>query len=222
MSAAELTSDDESLDIACGPGLLVCAFATRVRHATGIDLTPAMLDKARQLQREKNLVNVTWMEGDVTRLPFPKHSFSVVTSRYAFHHIPDPRIVLREMVRVCKPGGRIVVVDSAPEESKAVEFNKVERLRDPSHVRALTERELWILFTEEGIPPNFVEKFRLAGDLDSLLSRSFPRGGDAGQVRKAFESALKDDILDVHPVKGADNMIRYSFPIVLLKASKLG
>src|SRR5208283_2026780 len=58
-------SEDIVLDVACGPGLLVGAFAPVVRHATGIDLTPAMLEQARELQQQQGLTNVTWKQGDV-------------------------------------------------------------------------------------------------------------------------------------------------------------
>src|SRR5437016_10621657 len=87
--------DDTVLDVACGPGLVVAAFARVVRHATGIDITPAMLK------------------------PWPDASFSIVTSRFAFHHFLDPLAVLREMKRVAAPGGRVVVVDSTPEPRRA-------------------------------------------------------------------------------------------------------
>src|SRR5258705_12726254 len=70
--------DDTVLDVACGPGLVVCAFAEVVRHATGIDLTPAMLERARALAHEEGLANVSWQVGDVLPLPFADASFSVV------------------------------------------------------------------------------------------------------------------------------------------------
>ena len=91
------------LDVACGGGLVVCAFAPHVRHATGIDLTPAMLERARRLAAEKGLANVTWQEGDVGALPYPDGAFAIVVTRFAMHHFPDPRAVFREMVRVTKP-----------------------------------------------------------------------------------------------------------------------
>src|SRR5262250_2991982 len=89
--------DDTVLDVACGPGILACAFARVVRHATGIDITPAMLDRARTLQREQGLTNLTWQQGDVLPLPFPDASFTIVTSRFAFHHFLEPQRVLAEM-----------------------------------------------------------------------------------------------------------------------------
>src|SRR5262245_66100680 len=86
--------DDTVLDVACGGGLVVCAFARVVRHATGIDLTPAMIERARALERERGLDNVSWKIGDVLPLPYPDGAFTIVTSRFAFHHFLDPRAVL--------------------------------------------------------------------------------------------------------------------------------
>src|SRR5215467_9411991 len=89
--------DDTVLDVACGGGIVVCAFARVVRHATGIDLTPAMIERARALQAEQALSNVAWRQGDVLPLPWPDGSFSIVTSRFAFHHFLEPAAVLAEM-----------------------------------------------------------------------------------------------------------------------------
>jgi ubiquinone/menaquinone biosynthesis C-methylase UbiE len=105
-------SADTVLDVACGPGLVVCAFAPRVRRATGLDFTPAMLDHARALAVERGLDNVTWNRGDAYRLPYADGSFSIVVTRYLLHHLRDPLAAMREMVRVCAPHGRLVVVDA--------------------------------------------------------------------------------------------------------------
>ena len=219
VALAELKADDLTLDVACGPGLVVCAFAPHVRHAEGIDLTPAMLEQAQRLQAEKGLRNVTWREGDVTRLPYDDGAFSVVTSRYAFHHFRDPLAVLREMVRVTRPGGTILIVDSVPAAEKAEAFNKMEKLRDPSHARAMPIVEWTRLFLEAGFAPPSIEPFRLAGDLDSLLARSFPQEGDEAQIRQMFEKALEDDFLDVEP-RRIEGKLVYGFPIAALKAKR--
>jgi len=207
-------ADDCALDIACGPGLLVCALAKVVRHATGIDLTPAMLEQARQLEHQQSLQNVTWTLGDVTQLPYRDHEFSIVTSRFAFHHLPEPLLALHEMVRVCRPGGRIVVADSAPTAAKADALNAMERLRDPSHTRALPPEELCGLFAQAGLQPR-LEMYRLPGDLDSLLARSFPQPGDADRIRKILEASLLDDALDM-ATRRDDAKLFYAFPIAIL------
>jgi ubiquinone/menaquinone biosynthesis C-methylase UbiE len=81
VQACGTTPADDVLDVACGPGLVVRAFAEVVRHVTGIDLTPAMIERAREHTRD--LAHVTLREGDVTALPFPDASFSLVVSRAA-------------------------------------------------------------------------------------------------------------------------------------------
>jgi ubiquinone/menaquinone biosynthesis C-methylase UbiE len=152
LAASGAGPEDTVLDVACGPGLMACAFARVARHVTGIDLTPAMIEQAKVMQQADALTNLTWHVGDVQRLPFADASFSLVFTRYSFHHLLDPKAVLAEMVRVCSNGGRIVVVDvftSGPEQAQA--YNRMEKLRDPSHVRALALEELTGLVTQAGM-----------------------------------------------------------------------
>lgn len=217
LSMARPGPDDTALDVACGPGLLVCALAKTVRHATGIDLTPAMLEQARATQQAQSLTNVSWDQGDVAALPYPDSAFTIVTCRFAFHHFPRPLPVLREMKRVCRPGGRIVVADSAPSASQADAFNAMERLRDPSHTRALPVEEWRRLFADAGLPAPQIESIRLGLDLDEFLSRSFPREGDDARIRALFEDALVNDILDVEPRREAGK-IHFSVPVAIFGA----
>jgi SAM-dependent methyltransferase len=146
-----------------------------VRHATGIDVTPAMLSRARELTA--GLANVTLDQGDVQALPYADGTFSIVVSRFAFHHFPDPAAVLREMRRVCRPGGRVVVCDllASDDPEKAASFHRIEMLRDPSHVRALTLAELEGLFAAQGIAAPAHTYYKLPFELEGLLERSFPR-----------------------------------------------
>jgi len=211
--------DDTVLDVACGPGLLVCAFARVVRHATGIDITPAMLDRARALQQERGLTNVTWRQGNVLPLPWPDGAFTIVSARFAFHHFLDPRAVLAEMRRVCAPGGRVVVADSAPAPDKADAFNAMERLRDPSHVRALPPGEHRQIFSDVGLPEPRVTHYRLEGELEGLLGRSFPKPGDADRIRELFAASLADDRLGI-ATRRDGTQIRYGFPVAVLVADR--
>ncbi len=211
--------NDTVLDVACGPGLVVAAFARVVRHATGIDITPAMLDRARAHAAEQGLTNVTWHQGDVLPLPWPDASFSIVTSRFAFHHFLDPLAVLREMTRVAAPGGRVVVIDSTPTRERADAFNRMERLRDPSHVRSLPVEEHRDLYARVGLPEPRVTSYRLEGELESLIGRSFPHPGDDEKLRELFRGALADDALDIQP-RLENGQIRYGFPVSVLVAER--
>jgi ubiquinone/menaquinone biosynthesis C-methylase UbiE len=213
----EAGPEDTVLDVACGGGLVVCAFARVVRHATGIDLTPAMLERARALQQERRLGNVTWQLGDVLPLPYADGSFSIVTSRFAFHHFLDPGAVLAEMKRVCVSGGKVAVVDTdaSADPAKAAEFNRMEKLRDPSHVRAMPRAELMDLFARVGLVAPRATGYRLESDLESLLGRSFPLPGDADKIRQIFAVSIEDDRLGI-PLQRDGDRILYAYPVAVL------
>src|ERR1700722_15486993 len=191
--------NDDVLDLACGGGLIVCAFAPYVRHATGIDLTPAMLERARALAAEKRLENVAGQQGDVCFLPWPDASFNTVVTRFSFHHFQEPLTVLREMRRVCRPGGRVVVVDmyASEEKAKAEAWNRLEVLRDPSHVRALSLAELTGLFRGAGLAVPEVGLYELRGEVRSLLARSFPLPGDAERITAMFAAQAERDSMGI-------------------------
>jgi ubiquinone/menaquinone biosynthesis C-methylase UbiE len=211
--------DDTVLDVACGPGLLACAFARVAKHVTGIDMTPAMLEQARKTQQQQGLQNVSWEQGDVYALPFPDAHFSIVSSRFVFHHLQDPLAALKDMKRVCMPDGKIVVADMAPDATKADALNRAELLRDPSHVRALPEKELGALFGEAGLPSPQVSYYRLESELEELLSRSFPNEGDADRLRKIFADSIADDALGLN-TRWENGKIHYGFPVAVMVAQK--
>lgn len=219
VEAAGAGPDDTVLDVACGGGNVVCAFARVVRQATGIDLTPAMIERARALEAERGLGNVRWHVGDISPLPFADGAFTIVASRYAFHHFPEPRAVLAEMRRVCAPGGRVLVADAdAPADpAKAAELNRMEKLRDPSHVRAMPRAELIALFREVGLGAPRLAQYTLESELDGLLSRSFPLPGDAEKIRAMFAASLEDDAMGLSVRRDA-GQIRLSYPIAVLVA----
>ena len=210
---------DTVLDVACGPGILACAFARVARHVTGIDITPAMLDRARTLQTEAGLTNLTWQQGDVLPLPYPEASFTLVTSRFAFHHFLDPKAVLAEMTRVCAPGGTVLVIDSAPAPEKADAFNRMEVVRDPSHARAMPESELEGLFTSVGLSAPRVTGYRLEGELEGLIARSFPKPGDDQTLRQIFRDSVANDDLGIG-ARRVGNTIHYGYPVAVLAARR--
>jgi SAM-dependent methyltransferase len=208
---------DTVLDVACGPGLVVAAFAKACRHATGIDLTPAMIDTARQHTTALSLTNVDWHVGNVTSLPFPERSFSIAVSRLAFHHFVEPLRVLREMARVATR--RIVVADVAASDdpARAAAFNRMEKLRDPSHTRALPLSELRGLFAAAGLPEPRVAYYEVGADLDGLLATSFPAPDDIPVIRKMFVDSLADDGLGLKTRQKGDKIL-LSYPIAILAA----
>jgi ubiquinone/menaquinone biosynthesis C-methylase UbiE len=221
VEAAAPTPADTVLDVACGGGIVVCAFAPHVRHATGIDMTPAMLDRARRLAAERRIDNVTWDQGDVGSLPYADGTFDVVVTRFSMHHFLDPVGVLREMARVCAPGGRVVVIDmyASDDPAKAAEWNRAEKLRDPSHVRCLTLPELKALFGAAGLRAPRTMFYELRDEIRNLLARSFPNPGDDVRIVEMYAASAEDDRLGI-PVRREGERIEYAFPIAILTADR--
>jgi SAM-dependent methyltransferase len=220
VAAGQPSPTDDVLDLACGGGLIVCAFAPHVRHATGIDLTPAMLERARALAAEKRLDNVAWQQGDVRSLLWPEASFNIVVTRFSFHHFQDPLGALREMIRVCRPGGRVVVVDmyASEEKAKAEAWNRLEVLRDPSHVRALSLRELTGLFRDAGLPEPEVGLYELHGEVRGLLARSFPLPGDAERITALFAAQTEQDRMGID-MRREGEALHYTYRVAILAAT---
>lgn len=218
--AAGIGAGDKVLDVACGPGIVACDFARHASQVTGIDLTPAMIEQARALQAEQGLGNLDWRVGDVSDLPFEPASFDVAFTRYSFHHLLDPAGALAELARVARPGGRVVVVDvysSSPEQGAA--YDHAEKLRDPSHVRALGLDELTGLFEEAGLEVMKVEFYGLDVNLDELLASSAPEPGAADEVRRIFREDIGVDRLGVK-ARWTDGALVFTFPIVVLVGRK--
>jgi ubiquinone/menaquinone biosynthesis C-methylase UbiE len=214
-----VSASDTVLDVACGPGIIACAFAEVAEAVIGIDLTPAMLDEARALQAERSLRNVSWIEGDVTALPFADNSFSIVVTRYTFHHFLSPEAVLGEMARVCRPGGRVVVSDVTPEPAKSAAYDRFETLRDPSHTHALPLDTLRGFFARANLRQVEMESFRREMEFDFLLSSSYPNPGDAERMREMIEGDLGKDEMDLGAhVK--DGKIYISFPVTVVAGEK--
>jgi ubiquinone/menaquinone biosynthesis C-methylase UbiE len=219
LTVSGVTAEDVVLDVACGPGVLTCAFAKRAKHATGVDVTPTMLEQAKELQRSSQVSNVDWRLCNVTRLPFEAESFSMIISRYAFHHFEDPAAVLAEMARVATKGGRVVIIDSAPPTAKAAAFDHAELMRDPSHTKALTPEEIDALLAEQGLTIERRHLYAWEVTAESLLSRSFPAEGDHDKLLRMYESDVGVDSLAMN-ARRLDNVLHVTFPTLITVARK--
>jgi ubiquinone/menaquinone biosynthesis C-methylase UbiE len=136
--------DERTLDAGTGAGTLALALAPLVREVVGVDIVPELLTRARSGAPP----NVTFVEGDATNLPFEAGSFDLSCSRRTLHHILHPERAVAELARVTVPGGRVFVDDQiAPVDPlAALELDRFERARDPSHTRTLPDIDLRHLF----------------------------------------------------------------------------
>ncbi|WP_052293515.1 class I SAM-dependent methyltransferase [Deferribacteres bacterium DY0037] len=98
ISFSKVDATDNVIDVACGPGLVVCEFAKHCKEITGIDITPEMIKLAKDRQRGKGIRNILWNIGDAYPLPYADNTFSLVITRYSFHHFLNPGEALKEIV----------------------------------------------------------------------------------------------------------------------------
>jgi ubiquinone/menaquinone biosynthesis C-methylase UbiE len=140
------SGDERALDSGTGAGALAFALAPHVREVVAVDLVPELLEQGRR--RGAAFPNVEFVQGDATKLPFDTGSFDLVGSLRTLHHIARPELVVAELVRVTRAGGRVLVIDQiAPVDPlTALELNAFERARDSSHARALADIDLRHLF----------------------------------------------------------------------------
>ena len=101
----------DALDAGCGTGFLAFELTARGHRVTGVDFSPAMIGQARRKAGALG-VTVRFEEGDVEQLPFTSASFDLVISRHVLWTLPHPEAAIDEWIRVLRPGGRLVVVDS--------------------------------------------------------------------------------------------------------------
>jgi ubiquinone/menaquinone biosynthesis C-methylase UbiE len=165
--------DWRALDVATGPGHTAFAFAPHVAHVIASDLTPEMLQVARDLAAKRGLSNVSFAETRAEKLPFPNGAFDLVTCRIAPHHFADVPAFVAEAARVLRPGGVFGLVDnSSPEDTAAAaDYNAFEKLRDPSHARCLSESEWLALIAQAGLAVRHHEILTKDIELESWAGR---------------------------------------------------
>jgi ubiquinone/menaquinone biosynthesis C-methylase UbiE len=183
-----------ALDVACGPGLLTLALAEAGADATGVDATEALLALARA-EAERRGLAVAFRAGDATALDLPAGSFDVVTCRAAFHHFPEPARVLAEMARVAKPGGTLLVADllGSEDPARAALHDRIERLCDPTHVRALPEPAFDALFRAAGLRLLAKPAGEMGYDVEEWLAHGGPPEDAAAEIRRLLEDSIEGD-----------------------------
>ncbi|MCW2600245.1 MAG: type 11 methyltransferase [Frankiales bacterium] len=100
------------LDVGCGPGTITADLAARVGRVTAVEVSEAALGLARAEIASRGLTNVEFVVADVHALDLPDDSFDVVHAHQVLQHVADPVTALREMRRVCRPGGLVAARDS--------------------------------------------------------------------------------------------------------------
>ena len=203
--AVDVSPGERVLDVACGSGNTAIAAARRFTEVVGVDYVPALLVRGRQRAAAEQL-QIAFREGDVEALPFPDAGFDVVLSTFGAMFAPDQRKAAAELLRVCRPGGRIGMTNWTPDGFTGQMFKIVASHAPPptridppplwgieDRVRELFGDEISSLRVEEReaiwrfrSPEHWVEYFRTYfGPTKVAFARVGPEG----------KQALADDLL---------------------------
>ena len=112
---AGIAAGENVLDVGTGTGVVAITAARAGAEVTGLDLTPELLDAARENARIAQMEQIIWTEGDAEALPYPDRSFDVVVSQFGHMFAPRPEAAVSEIHRVLKPGGRFACATWPPE-----------------------------------------------------------------------------------------------------------
>lgn len=145
------------LEVGVGTGINSALYPHHC-HVTAIDFSAAMLAKARRRVGRKGLHHVTLMEMDAASLTFADESFDIVYAPYLVNCVSDPLKVVREMQRVCKPGGKIVLLNHF--RSTNWFMSRFDRVLTPLtvHVGFKSDLDLPGFLAQTGLQPTSIEK----------------------------------------------------------------
>ena len=221
-NAADAMRRMRAVDVACGPGTFTLAFAPHVAQMTGLDITAAILQKARAAAERDGLSQIEWLLGNAEKLPWEAASFDLVTTAYSLHHIGDAARAVSEMARVLRPGGWLALVDiCVPDAAEGArngaaesvrEFdadvnNAIEIARDASHVRTFRPAELRELAASAGLRIARGEPGARPRSFDDWMQIAGWKRGDAAyqETRRLMEQNIPHDRSGFAPSRAANS-----------------
>ncbi len=191
----DLQSSWRALDIATGAGHTALALAPYVDWIIASDLTPEMLAVTDGLASSRQITNLETANAAADKLPFPASQFDLVTCRIAAHHFSSIQEFVSESRRLLRPGGLLAVVDNiVPGGSRNVRGSKLrqdtgryinafDKLRDPGHVRTLSEEEWAETFYQNGFRIIHRETLEKQLDFESWARRMYVSDQDMVRLR---------------------------------------
>jgi ubiquinone/menaquinone biosynthesis C-methylase UbiE len=182
---------ERALDVGTGAGALALALASHVAEVVGIDTEAELIARAR----ERAPANATFQEADATSLPFGAAAFDLAGTIRTLHHVRRPELVVAELARVTRPGGRILVVDqlAPPDPLEALAIDRFERSRDPDHQRLLSDQDLRNLFDANRLFLVRERREHERRDLDAYLDLAACEG-DAREQALALAPHGRDEV----------------------------
>ncbi len=206
--------DARMLDVCCGSGVVGASFGSRVAHKVGLDITSEMRALASLRLDEVK-------EGSVYNIPFESNSFDIVVTREVLHILPEPEKPLREMLRVLKPGGQVVIGQTVPYgTADAAWMYCIFRKKQPLFCNHLMADDVAGLLTNVGFADVTLRDFYLWESIDRWIDTHETTGLHREEIRELFRNA-PEDVREVHPFEiSPDGRIRDQWRWVIASGRK--
>jgi phosphatidylethanolamine/phosphatidyl-N-methylethanolamine N-methyltransferase len=155
-----IQTHDRVLEVGVGTGINATLYP-RDCAVTGIDLSNSMLEIARERVARKDIKNVRLLEMDAADMKFADGSFDIVYAPYLISVVPDPIAVVREMVRVCRPGGKIIILNHFLSPNPMLAW--IERAISPFtvHIGFKSDLDLPAFLAQAGLKPVSIERINI-------------------------------------------------------------
>jgi phosphatidylethanolamine/phosphatidyl-N-methylethanolamine N-methyltransferase len=156
----DIQSAERVLEVGVGTGINLSLYPKNC-SVTGIDFSAPMLEIARERAARKEVQNVRLLQMDAADMKFADNSFDIVYAPYVISVVPDPVTVAREMHRVCRPGGRIIVLNHFLSPNPLL--SRIERLISPLtiHIGFKSDLDLPAFLTQAGLQPKSIERVNI-------------------------------------------------------------
>jgi SAM-dependent methyltransferase len=188
---AGLVGTERVLDAGTGTGTLALGIASHAGEVVGVDLVPELLAEARRLAGSQG--NISFVQADILALPFEPERFDLAASSRTLHHVARPELLISELARVTRPGGRVLLIDqvASPDPLEGMAHDRIERLRDPSHTRTLSDQDIRGLLEANSLVLSRFETFREERDLDRFLDLGACHGAPREAVLQEVERLVE-------------------------------
>ncbi|MFQ5960706.1 MAG: class I SAM-dependent methyltransferase [Candidatus Methylomirabilales bacterium] len=217
---AKPTPADRVLDVATGTGFTAFAFAQGSGEVVATDVTMKMIHETRRLAAEREVRNLRFLQAAAESLPLRDARFDIATCRIAPHHFVSVPAFLREIHRVLRPTGRLVLTDSSsPEESEPYTWHQeTESLRDPTHLRNYTPSQWKSMIAEAGFT---LEELTTSHRTELVFSDWVRTSGSPPDVVAALRRRFVESspaVRDAFHIREVDGDFHFSWMLVILLA----
>lgn len=213
LNFAKIPADSRILDIGTGIGLLPLLLAEDgAKQIVGIDISPEMLELAEYLRLSRGseaAARVTFRLAPAHALPFREDFFDAVTCRLVLNHVRRPERIVREIVRVLRPGGVLILAEllGADNPVKRATHNAIEERRNAAHVAARGAEQYNKLLADAGMQIEAKEVVSFERELEEWLAIYHADRADSAVVREMIEAGLETDAAGINARRHGNTLI---------------